>query len=208
MTRKDSPGFERSSGSLSTSVFQRALLGDQEAFRKITDLFSGLVYYWCRKRGLSEEDAQDTSQEVFKTVATKLDSFHRESASHSFFGWIRTITKNKVMDHYRAEAKRIRPRDPCDELPEIPSPPEADEDLRREKQELAQRAVQLIRQEFSDRDYQAFCRFAVNHVPAKAVAAEFGMTPNAVFIAVSRIKRRVREEFGDLIEMGNADHAH
>lgn len=205
MSSDSSTESSLSSGSLSTSVLQRAMVGDQEAFRKITDLFSGLVYYWCRKQGLPEEDAKDISQEVFTTVATKLGLFRREAPNDSFRAWIRKVTRNKIVDHHRAEGTRVKPiHGEAVEITEIPEPAlviELEDDPGRETAELFQRAVQLIRQEFSERDYQALWRVAVNGMPAKDVAAELGTTTNAVFIAVSRIKKRVREEFGDLIEL-------
>ncbi|MEI8020531.1 MAG: hypothetical protein WCH39_20170, partial [Schlesneria sp.] len=92
------------------------------------------------------------------------------------------------------------------ELEENFEPFELDDDPVRETTELFQRAVQLIRQEFSERDYQAIWRVAVNGMSAKDVANELGMTTNAVFIVISRIKKRVREEFGDLIELKDTNH--
>ncbi len=210
MSDEPSTNDGRSTGSLSTSVLDRALLGDQDAFRKITDLFSGLVYSWCRRKGLAEEDAKDTSQEVFKTVATKLGMFRRESPNDSFRAWIRSVTKNKIVDYYRTEAKRLKSIDSRGvEISEIEEPSESFElegNHELETEELFQTAVQLIRQEFSERDYQALWRVAVNRMPARDVAMELGTTANAVFIAVSRIKKRVREEFKDLIELKDADH--
>ena len=191
----------RSSGSLSTSVLHRALVGDQDAFRKITELFSGLVYSWCRKNGgLAEEDAKDVSQEVFKTVVEKLCQFRRESPNDSFRAWIRIVTRNEIANHYRKKKSRIKTIP--GQFDEIPS--EQEDDLARETAELFQRAVQLICQEFSERDFQALWRVAVNGMSAKEVAEELEMSPNSVFIVVSRIKKRVREEFGDLIELKEA----
>ena len=206
MSGESSSEAGRSSGSLSTSVLERALVGDQDAFRKITDLFDGLVYYWCRKQGLLEEDAKDVSQEVFTTVATKLRLFRRESPNDSFRAWIRRVTRNKIVDHIRAEKLRIKAIDGQGVDNEIPEPPiviDLDDDPVREKAELFQRAVQLIRQQFSERDFQVFWRVTVDGMSGKDVAEEFGMKSNAVFIVISRIKKRVRAEFGDLIDEGD-----
>ncbi len=207
MSGETSTESGRSSGSLSTSVLERALVGDQGAFRKITDLCDGLVYSWCRKQGLTEEDAKDVSQEVFTTVAMKLGNFRRESSNDSFRAWIRTITKNKIADHYRAEKLRIQAiagQVVDNEIPEPPLVIELDDDPARETAELYQRAVQLIRQQFSERDFQVFWRITVDGMSGKDVAEEFGMKSNGnVFTVVSRIKKRVREEFGDLIDEGD-----
>ena len=46
-------------------------------------------------------DVPDVVQEVFTAVATHLADFHRQRPGDSFTGWMRTITRNKVYDHFR-----------------------------------------------------------------------------------------------------------
>ena len=65
---------------------------------------------------------------------------------------------------------------------------------------LYHRAVQLLRSEFEERTWRAFWRTAVDDQSAVAVAAELGMTANAVRMAKSRVLRRLREELGDLVD--------
>jgi hypothetical protein len=66
------PRPDRSDNSVSSSVLERAKLGDQDAFRKITQLYAGLVYHWIR-RYLSPEHAEDVSQQVFMAVSQNLN---------------------------------------------------------------------------------------------------------------------------------------
>jgi len=47
---------------------------------------------------------------------------------------------------------------------------------------------------------EAFRRFGVDGVPAGRVAEELGLSENAVFLAKSRVLKRLREEAGDLLE--------
>jgi RNA polymerase sigma-70 factor (ECF subfamily) len=62
-----------------------------------------------------------------------------------------------------------------------------------------ERCVGLMRSEFEERTWRAFWRVAIDDRPATEVAAELGMTPGAVYIAKSRVLKRLREEFGDLL---------
>ena len=62
------------------------------------------------------------------------------------------------------------------------------------------RAVQLIRSEFSERDFHIFLTRVVNGPPAREVALQFNVTVNTVFIIQSRIIKRVRDEFGALLD--------
>ena len=51
--------------------------------------------------GLRDDDAADVFQEVFQAVAAHLAGFRRDRAGDTFRGWLRTITRNKVNDHFR-----------------------------------------------------------------------------------------------------------
>src|SRR5262249_39301537 len=64
---------------------------------------------------------------------------------------------------------------------------------------LYRRALSQVKQEFENRTWTAFWRVTVeNRLPVE-VAAELGITANAVRQAKSRVLRRLREEMGELI---------
>jgi RNA polymerase sigma-70 factor (ECF subfamily) len=70
---------------------------------------------------------------------------------------------------------------------------------------LCRRALECVRGEFEPRTWQAFWRaFVDGHAPAD-IAADLGLTVNAVYLAKSRILRRLREEFAALIDFATAD---
>ncbi len=62
---------------------------------------------------------------------------------------------------------------------------------------MHRRALELIRSEFEERSWQAFCRVVVEGQSPADVAAALGMTRNAVYIAKARILRRLRETLGE-----------
>ena len=59
--------------------------------------------------------------------------------------------------------------------------------------------MELVRHEFEARTWEAFWRVVVEGQAPAAVAVALGMSPNAVYVAKSKVLRRFREEFGDLI---------
>jgi RNA polymerase sigma-70 factor (ECF subfamily) len=63
---------------------------------------------------------------------------------------------------------------------------------------LTQRALELLEPEFKATTWQAFRRLVDGATP-DAVAAELGLTVNAVCIAKSRVLRRLREELAGLV---------
>ena len=196
------PHFDRSDNSVSSSVLERAKLGDQDAFRKITQLYAGLVYYWIRQVELSPEHAEDVSQQVFMAVSQNLKTFQRTKPADSFRAWIRVITRSKIADHRRKNTGVERAIGGEESLNEVPDEVKdgEDEDDDRDKAILYQKAVQFIKGEFSDKDCKAFLMLVVDGIPAKDVADNLGMSVNEVYIAKSRILKRLRVEFADLID--------
>jgi RNA polymerase sigma-70 factor, ECF subfamily len=196
-------------GATSSSLLKRVRAQERAAWERLVHLYGPLVYQWCRADGLQSEDAEDVGQEVFAVVFRKVADFRRERQGDTFRGWLRVIARNKMSDFQRArhaggppgvggtDCQRQMLQVPADETDA--SAPVA---LPSETGLLARRAMELLQVEFSVESWQAFYRVVVDRVPPAEVAAELGMSANMVYLAKSRGLRRLREEFGELIEYG------
>src|SRR5438105_1424461 len=96
-------------GHESTST-SRSLLGqlhanDPGAWDRLVRLYAPLVWHWCRKMDLPAQETADVLQDVFQAVAVHFHQFHRDRPGDTFRGWLRTITRNKVRDHFRAKQR-------------------------------------------------------------------------------------------------------
>jgi RNA polymerase sigma-70 factor (ECF subfamily) len=193
------------SSATSPSLLERARADDAAAWDRLVALYAPLVLHWCRRCGLQEQDAADVFQEVFQAVATHLGRFRKEQTGDTFRGWLRTITRNKVHDHFRRlgrEPGGVGGTDAQRRMAQLPAAAPADDSAEDEQAErdLFHRGLELIRSEFEAKTWQAFWRTAVDAQPAAEVAAELGMSPGAVRVAKCRVLQRLREELGDLIE--------
>jgi RNA polymerase sigma-70 factor, ECF subfamily len=65
---------------------------------------------------------------------------------------------------------------------------------REHDQHIARRLLELIEPHFEARTWQAFRRVVLDGCKAAAVAAELGLSVNAVLLAKSRVLHRFREE--------------
>jgi RNA polymerase sigma-70 factor (ECF subfamily) len=65
---------------------------------------------------------------------------------------------------------------------------------------VARRLIEMLKGEFEERTWRAFEGVALRGRPAAEVAAELGMTPNAIAIAKSRVLRRLHQEAVGLID--------
>ncbi len=192
--------------SVSPSLLLRLKADDPAAWERMVRLYGPLIYHWCRRAGLQPADAADVGQEILRTVARKISDFRRDRPGDSFRGWLRIIARRRLQDHRRrlsrstigsggSATQRL--------LIHVPAPGEQAEDAANEEAEATlvyRRALGLLRQDFEERTWQAFWRVVVDEEDAAGVAAELGMTVNAIYLAKSRILRRLRQEFADVLD--------
>jgi RNA polymerase sigma-70 factor, ECF subfamily len=185
-----------------TSVGLLGQLQNQEASQpwvRFVELYTPLLHYWAaRLPGIQEADASDLVQDVFLVLLTKLPALQYDP-DQSFRGWLRTLLLNRWRD-------RARSREPAQSIPaalldELASPGAGDEIVAMEyRQFLVGRALQLMETDFERSTWQACWQCAALGRPAAAVAQELGLTVAAVYLAKSRVLRRLRQELDGLLE--------
>jgi RNA polymerase sigma-70 factor (ECF subfamily) len=174
--------------STSLSLLERVRANDQAAWVRLVSLYTPLVDWWCHRYRLQDADMADVRQKVFLAVAHRIDEFRREQASGSFRGWLHTITRNKIYDHWRTEASKAATggSDAYEQLLQLSTGEENDSATASEAEEqgiLYRRAVQLIATDFEETTRKAFWMMVVkNRLPGE-VAQELGISPNAVYLA-------------------------
>lgn len=185
----------------SLTLLERVRQRDQDAWRRLVQLYGPLIVRWCSHSGVFGQDADDIQQEVFQAVAAGLENFRRDRPGDTFRGWLRGVTRNKLLDFYRRRDKHPEAQGGTEahlhmqHIAEPPLPEDTAEDLNG----LYHRALELVKGEFESRTWEAFWRAAIeNHSPA-LIAADLGVSPAAVRKAKSRVLHRLREELGDLL---------
>lgn len=185
----------------STGWLERVRSGEPSAWQAFVRLYGPLIYHWCQRCGLQVADAADVGQDVFRAVLIALPQFQRE-ADGSFRGWLRVITRNKVRDFLR-EQTRVPGAggDTGDQLASVAADPVPGEGIDPDEERiLYRRALELVLTEHREETRQAFLRVVIDRQDPSAVASDLGLTVNAIYLAKSRILRRLREEFEGLLE--------
>ena len=192
--------------STSTSFLQRLKSQRPEAWRRLVKLYGPVLYLWCRQAGLQPADAADVVQEVFVAVATHVQGFRREKPGDTFAGWLWTITRNKIRDHFRRRRGQAQGQGGTDAQQRLVLLPDASLDSSSlntpppDGSGLEHQVLELIRTEFEDRTWRAFLRATVQGQSAAEIAADLGMTKRAVRQAKYRVLRRLRRELADLAD--------
>jgi RNA polymerase sigma-70 factor (ECF subfamily) len=186
----------------SLSLLERARGNDGTAWRRVMDLYRPLVLAWCTRQGVRAEDIEDVAQEVFCAAAEALPAFHRDRPGDTFRGWLRGITRNQALMHFRRTQQQVRAEGGSDARLELESVPQSQTDAEDEPSALHQlyrRAVEQVRGDVPERQWQAFWLTAIEDRSPADLTAVLGMTPAAIRQAKSRVLRRLKQELGELL---------
>ena len=207
MTEKnvsDSKGLD----STNISLLNRAVCNEGPAWEILVELYAPMIYSRCRQRWrLSPADAENVGQEVFKSVSNSLRRFRRKREG-SFRKWLRVIVDNKCRDHLRkvaVAADVLGGTQAQDMIAAIPdeindTPVESCDAEVGERVILMRQAMKMVQGEFSARDWKIFWAIAVEEKDRKDTAEKFEVSDNVVYLALSRIRKRLKSTFEDLLD--------
>ena len=175
---------------------------DAASWRRLVEVYGPTIYGWCRRAGFQKADAADLSQEVFAAVARGLGRFRRDRDGDSFRQWIRTITLNKIRNAWQRRPpasqglggsswqQRLGELAADESASSMSSAREIDLD------EARQQALEQVRLEVNGRDWTIFERLVIDEQPPDAIAREFEISVNLVYVIRSRLLKRLRDLAG------------
>jgi RNA polymerase sigma factor (sigma-70 family) len=175
-----------------------------DAWSRLNDLYAPLIRSWAERLNVRGADADDLVQDVLTVVARRFPEFVHPERPGAFRGWLRAIAVNCAREAWRS--RRLSPHapggtdfggylarleDPADEL--------SREWDRQHNLYVMRRMLDRVRPDFEAKTWELFRRFVLEGQSADEVAAACGTTPNAVYIAKSRVIARLKQEAGGLL---------
>jgi RNA polymerase sigma-70 factor (ECF subfamily) len=197
------PAPDLSSQQTPLSLLERLRANEPDAWSRLVQLYRPLVLSWCRRGGVPDADAEDVAQEVFAATAGGLARFRRDRPGDTFRGWLRTVTRNQVLLHFRKNRGRPQAEggsDAWQQLQGVADPLADDAGDGPELSQLYRRAVEQVRGQFEESTWRAFWLSAIEGRSPATLADELGMTAAAIRQCKSRVLRRLREEMGDVLD--------
>ena len=153
-------------------------------------------------KGLQPSTIDDVTQEVLVVVVRRLPEFERQRTG-SFRAWLRAITVNCLSDH-RKSKKCVTGGDEMQELIGALQDPESDLSMawnQQHAQHVLRVLLETTESEFESTTVEIFRALALDGKPVDEVAAKFGKSKGACYVARSKVLKRmrelVREHFGD-----------
>ena len=172
---------------------------DHDAWRTFLEIYEPLIYRLARQRQIQDADAREVTQEVLLSVAGAIDRWEADPAKGSFRGWLKTITRNLVVNFLIKRSRQ--PRGSGDTgihcaLLEIPVS-ESDESRLfdvEEQRQVFRWAADRIRHEFRQTHWEAFWLTAIEgQIPAD-VARDLQISIGLVYVTRNRVMKRLREK--------------
>jgi RNA polymerase sigma-70 factor, ECF subfamily len=186
------------------SLLERARSSDAEAWRQLVGLYRPLVLFWCDRGGVRGPDADDLAQEVFAAAALGLARFRRDRPGDTFRGWLRGITRNQILLHYRRSAGQPRAEGGSDAWARLQAVPDPLAGFEQEEEVefglVCHRIMEQVRDDFEEHTWRAFWLTVIENRSPAALAEELGMSTAAIRQAKSRVLRRLKQEVGELLE--------
>jgi RNA polymerase sigma-70 factor (ECF subfamily) len=176
--------------------------GDASSWRKLTDLYAPLIRRWVRPYVAQPADADDVLQDVLTMLVRELPRFEHSGRPGAFRAWLKTLAVNRLRVHWRTRRPATGDDAVLEQLHRLEDP---DSDLSRTWDEehdrhVAQTLLEAIRLEFQPATWRAFEATVRDGRPTAEVAAELGLSENAVLIAKSRVLKRLRQKGEGLID--------
>jgi RNA polymerase sigma-70 factor (ECF subfamily) len=170
---------------------------DGASWQRLVDLYSPLLRGWIDRYGVQPADADDLIQDVLLVLLRELPSFRHNQQPGAFRCWLKGIVVNRLRNFWRSRGRGGMETGGVEMMSRLDELEDDRSELSRIWQQehdrhLAAKLLEMIEPRFTLSTRQAFRRLVLDGADADTVAAELGLTLNAVFTAKSRVLRELR----------------
>jgi RNA polymerase sigma-70 factor (ECF subfamily) len=175
---------------------------DPERWREFDAIYRPMLFAFLRKQGVKEFDADEVVSDVFVKVLASIQTY--DAARCRFRAWLFRITKNALIDSARRKATHKKALDgwAAQVLRMKPSESVVMEELWRDlhRRQILKHALRVVRARVSSKAWTCFEQRLLVDRPAREIAAELKIEPNAVFVNACRVLKQVRAVCNDFDE--------
>ena len=203
------------------NLLARLRAGDGQAAHRLVRLLGPLVMAWCRQKGLGPSETLAATADVFREAVGSASEFSgagdQGGEGSTFPGWVKGLTAAaaaRVLEGRGSDGHELEHghgnSDTTRTWPFFgrligpgpgPGPPAAVPlDGETEARYLVRSATELVLEECDETTRRAFHGVVVAGRSAAAVATEMGVSAGSVRVAVATVARKLRAEFGGVVE--------
>ncbi|MFN7333192.1 MAG: RNA polymerase sigma factor, partial [bacterium] len=159
---------------------------DAAAWETFVRIYGPLIYSYCRRKNLQENDAADVAQEVLTRVSKAIRTFEYDPNKGRFRDWLGRITHNEIVRLLQAKGKNPQDigEDNNVELVAGDSGSAWDDHFHAA---LLDAALKRIESEFEPETWRAFRAVWIETQSPTQAAAELGISVEKTYVAKSRV---------------------
>ena len=167
------------------------------AWEEFFDHYWPTIYAFARHRGCSEHTSEEIVQDVMLVIFEHRDVYQYDPTRGRFRDWLGTVVRNKVAEHRRRPANRVRatggkPEDNNQHEPAEQETPDAAWETAFETG-LLLALLDVVRRETNARTYLAFELVTFENLSGTEAGRLTGLSRNAVYKASKRVLDRLIE---------------
>jgi RNA polymerase sigma-70 factor (ECF subfamily) len=172
---------------------------DDEAWRQFSALYEPLIRRWVGRLVSQPDAVDDIAQEVLTALIEGLPSFQHNLHKGAFRAWLKSITIHRIRRYWRDQ------RPTAEQLSQASDLEDPDSALSRlwddeHNRHVVESLLERVLRQFDTKTREIIRRVVGGDCSPKEVAAEFGCSVNAVYIAKARALNRLRLEGRGLLE--------
>lgn len=184
---------------------------DSASWTEFYRLYKNLVFGFACRSGLSRADAEEVTQDVFNRVSQTIHDFESNPERGTFRGWLRNLTRWRVMDKLRERQRRERgqaPResreeddrtDTIERIADSAAEAQASELWESEwEHRVLDAAMTHLRDRVDPKHFQIFELQATHGKSATEIARELELNRATVYVIHYRLRKLLIAEIGRL----------
>lgn len=169
---------------------------DASAWSEFVEVYSPLIYDFCRTRDLQASDAADITQEVLFRVSKAIGQFEYDQSKGLFRDWLARIVLNEIR---RLTKKQVHV---------VTDPERLDDDSgtlasswnEQFQQYIFSKALERSKSHFNEETWTMFELSWLDKMPVEQVAQKTGVGVERIYVARSRVLQRLRYEVAILVD--------
>lgn len=178
---------------------------DKKSWEEFYELYRRQVHGFARRFGLTNEEAEEVTQDVFIRVGNTIQDFESNPEKGSFRGWLMNLARWRATDKLRSRP-RIGPslhKDVSDDqtstIERIPDPQQDGECWEKEWQNtLLEAALERLAGRVQAKHFQVFDLHVRQHWPVMRISSELGINPASIYLITHRLTKQLKAEVAKL----------
>jgi RNA polymerase sigma-70 factor, ECF subfamily len=169
---------------------------DTSAWNEFVDVYSPLIYNFCRSKDMQSSDAADITQEVLLRISKAIQRFEYDHAKGLFRDWLARIVLNEI----RRLMKRSTPLVVSTEELDQEDGKFANSWNEQFQQHIFATALERSKVHFNEETWKMFEMSWLQKMEVEQVSQVLGVSIDRIYVARSRVLKRLRYEVATLAD--------